>query len=134
MTVQYSLTVNNNKLDNIESTVGTAPLLRLYTGAAPANCGTAASGTKLSDDALPSDWLANASAGSKAKAGTWTLNGIAAGSAGHFRVYDSSGTTCHMQGTVTATGGGGDMTMDNVVVANLQVITVNTFTITSANL
>jgi hypothetical protein len=38
-----------------------------------------------------------------------------------------------MQGSVTVTGGGGDMTMDNVSVANAQVATVNTFTINAAN-
>ena len=82
---------------------------------------------------LPSDWLANAAAGAKAKAGAWTGTGSAGGSAASFRIYDSGVTTCHMQGTVTATAGGGDMTLDNVVIANGQAITVNTFTITAAN-
>ena len=38
-----------------------------------------------------------------------------------------------MQGTCTATGGGGDMTLDNAVIANAQVITVNTFSISGGN-
>jgi hypothetical protein len=38
-----------------------------------------------------------------------------------------------MQGTVTATGGGGDMTLDNVSIASSQAVTVNTFTLTDAN-
>ena len=133
MAIQYSDTVNNAQLDNKESTIGTAPVLRLFTGAMPAHCATADSGTKLSEDALPSDWLSNAASHVKSKAGTWTLNGLAAGTAGYFRIYDSSITTCHMQGTVTATGGGGDMTLDNAVIANAQVITVNTFSITAGN-
>jgi hypothetical protein len=43
----------------------------------------------------------------KAKSGTWQGNGVAAGNVGHFG-QDSAGTTTHIQGTVTATGGGGD--------------------------
>lgn len=133
MSLQYSQSVLNAKLDAIQATIGTAPLLKFYTGSMPASCATAASGTLLGSTALPSTWLASASAGAKAKAGTWTGTFSAAGTVGYFRITDSAGTTCHIQGTVTATGGGGDMTMDNVVVANTQAWTDNTFTLTSAN-
>jgi hypothetical protein len=138
MTISYSATVKNAKLDQIETTISTAPLLRVYNGTAPATADTALSGnTLLAEGALPSDWLAAASGGAKAKAGTGTLTALAgagAGTAGtFFRIYNSAGTTCHMQGTFTATGGGGDMTIDNNSIANAQTITVNTFTITSGN-
>ncbi len=138
MTISYSATVKNAKLDQIETTISTAPLLRIYNGTAPTNADTALSGnTLLASGALPSDWMAAASGGAKAKSGTWTLigqSGAGAGTAGtFFRVYDSTGTTCHMQGTFTASGGGGDMTIDNNSIANAQSITVNTFTITSGN-
>ena len=39
----------------------------------------------------------------------------------------------HLQGSVTATGGGGDLTLDNAVIAVSQVVTINTFTLTDAN-
>jgi hypothetical protein len=133
LAIQYKISTINNRLDQIETDAGTAPLFRIYSGAMPAACVTAASGTKLSDDALPSDWMGNAASGVKSKAGTWTLNGIAAGTAGYFRILDSGAAATYMQGTVTATGGGGDMTMDNAVIANTQVITVNTFAITGGN-
>jgi hypothetical protein len=71
MALQYSLTIANARLDTIESTTGTSPFLKIYTGALPANCSVAASGTLLANVALPSDWMAAASAGSKAKSGTW---------------------------------------------------------------
>ena len=51
----------------------------------------------------------------------------AAGDADNFKVYDSDDTLL-WSGTVTATGGGGDMTLDNVSIANLQVVTINSFT------
>ncbi len=78
--------------------------------------------------------MADASGGSKAKSGTWTDSSAdATGTAGHFRIYDSGGTTCHIQGTVTATGGGGDMTVDSTSFTAGQSFTVNTFTLTAAN-
>ena len=133
MAIQESVAVANARLDAIETTVGTSPKLRLYSGAMPANCAAARTGTLLCEMTLPSDWLAAASAGAKAKSGTWTGTGAAAGSAGYWAIMDAAGTTCHMQGTVTATGGGGDMTLDNIVIAAAQVVTVSTFTLTDGN-
>lgn len=134
MTIQLSTTVRNARLDAIEVAIGTSPILKIRTGAAPANCGTADSGTVLASPTLPSDWLAAASSGSKAKSGTWEdTSADNAGTAAHFRIYDSGGTTCHLQGTVTATGGGGDMTLDNVVLAAAQDVTITGFTLTDGN-
>lgn len=133
MAVQLSTASRNARLDAIETTVGTSPLLDFRTGAQPADCATADAGTELEHMTLPSDWLAAASSGSKAKAGTWTGTADAAGSAGHFRIKDSTDTNCHIQGSITADGGGGDMELDNIVVASGQTVTVNTFIISDGN-
>lgn len=134
MALQFSTTVRNARLDAIETAIGTSAVFKIRTGAAPANCGTADSGTVLATLSLPSDYMAAASGGTKAKSGTWEdLSADAAGTAAHFRLYASDGTTCHAQGTVTATGGGGDMTLDNVVLAVAQQFTVTSFTITEPN-
>lgn len=137
MTIQYSVDVRNAQLDAFETTVGTAPIIRYYSGSMPANAAAASSGTLLAEGTLPSDWLANASSGSKAKSGSWPLTGQSgAGSgtnAGYFRIFDSTGTTCHMQGTITITGGGGDMTLDNINIANGQSVSVGTFNLTGGN-
>lgn len=103
MAKQFSVAVRNAKLDAIETTIGTAPLLRIYSGTPPADTATALSGnTLLAEITLPSDWLAAASGGSKSKSGTWTDSSAnASGTASFYRVYDSSGATCHEQGTVT---------------------------------
>jgi hypothetical protein len=132
MALQLSTTYRNALLDQFETTVGTSPILKIRSGAAPADCGTADSGTVLATLTLPSDWMAAASGGSKAKSGTWQdASADASGTAAHFRIYASDGTTCHMQGTVTATGGGGDMTVDNTSFAAAQSFTINTFTLTA---
>lgn len=133
MAVQLSVAVRNARLDAIETTVGTSAILRIRTGAQPASCATADSGTVLCSITCPSDYLAAASSGSKAKAGTWSGTGAAAGTAGHWRLYASDGTTCHAQGSCTATGGGGDMELDNTSIAVDQAVNVSTFTLTDAN-
>jgi hypothetical protein len=134
VTLQYSVSVRNAQLDAIETTVGTSAVLKIRTGAPPANCGAADSGTVLATCSLPSDWMAAASSGSKAKSGTWEdTSADNTGTAGHWRLYASDGTTCHAQGTVTATGGGGDMTVDNTSFATGQAFTVTSFTITADN-
>lgn len=134
MALQYSTSVRNAQLDAIETTISTSAVLKLRSGSPPADVATADSGTVLATLSLPSDWLAAASSGSKAKSGTWEdTSADATGTIGHFRIYASNGTTAHIQGTVTATGGGGDMTVDNTSVASGQNVTVSSFTITRGN-
>ena len=134
MTVQFSDTVKNARLDAIETAIGVSAILRIRSGAAPATCATADSGTVLATLNLPTDWMAAASSGSKSKSGTWEdLTADNTGTAAHFRVYASDGTTCGIQGTVTATGGGGDMTLDNTSIASGQAVSITTFTLTDAN-
>lgn len=134
MTLQYSATVRNAKLDAVETAISTSAVLKIRTGSVEANCAAADGGTVLATMSLPSDWMAAASAGSKAKSGTWQdTSADNTGTAGHFRLYASDGTTCHAQGTVTATGGGGDMTVQNTSFASGQQVTVTSFTLTDNN-
>ena len=134
MALQASVTVRNAILDAIETAIGTSPVLKGRSGAVPATCATADSGTVGFSITCPSDWAAAASAGSKAKSGTWqdtsADNTI---TAAHWRLYASDGTTCHLQGTITATGGGGDMTLDSTSITSGQTVTISTFTISAAN-
>jgi hypothetical protein len=134
MSLQLSTSVRNARLDTVESTISTSAVLKIRTGAAPADCGTADSGTVLATLSLPSDWMAAASAGAKAKSGTWQdASADNSGTAAHFRIYDSGGSTCHIQGTVTATGGGGDMTLDSVAITAGQSVTITSFSLTDGN-
>ena len=132
MTMQFSDATTNAALDAIETAAGTAPTLEIRSGAKPTNCASADAGTLLASIVLPSDYLTAASSRAKAKNGTWTgAGGAGAGAgtnAGHFRI--KQGATCHIQGSITITAGGGDMQLDNVSIANGQAFTVNSFTIT----
>lgn len=129
-----SVAVRNARLDAIESTIGASAILKIRSGAKPTNCAAADSGTVLATLNLPSDYMAAASSGAKAKSGTWDDNSAdAAGTAGHWRLYANDGTTCHAQGDITATGGGGSMELDNTVLASGQQFTITAFSFADGN-
>ena len=132
MAFQLSVDARNATLAAIETEVGVNPILTISTGSVPADCGTANTGTVLATMVLPADWLSDAVGGSITLSGTWQdLSADASGTAGYFRLHNNGGTTCHMQGTVTATGAGGDMQLDNTNIATGQQINITTFTITA---
>lgn len=134
MTMQASAAVRNALLDAIETAIGASPKLRLRTGAPPANVAAASTGTVVAEMTLPADWMANASGGTKSLSGVWQdASADAAGTVGHFEIVASDGVTRHLQGTVTVTGGGGDITLDNVNVNAGQSISITSFTLTAPN-
>jgi hypothetical protein len=132
MTIQYSTTLRNTWLDDWEAVLGTSAKIFIRTGPPPANCAAADSGTLLAEFDLASDWSANASGGAKTLS-SLTLSTISVGTglAGHYRITDSAGTTCHEQGTVTATGGGGDATIDNTSISSGQTVQITAWTKTA---
>lgn len=131
MALQYSDTLRNNQLDQKESTLGTSPKLRILTGSPPANVAAAETGTLLAELTLPSDHMAAASGGSKAKAGTWsgTASAGAGATPGYFRLTTSGGTA-HVQGSAGI--GSGDLSFDGTITSG-QTITVNTYTTNAGN-
>ena len=132
MAIQLSVAVRNGRLDSFETVCGTSAVMRIFTGSPPANCAAADSGTVLATVNLPANWMADASGGTKAKAGTWEdLSADNTGTAAHFRIYDSGVTTCHMQGTVGTSGA--DMIVNSVSFTATQAFTVNSFTLTDGN-
>lgn len=132
MSLQFGTTLRNAMLDQIETTAGTSAKVQIYTGSAPADCATADAGTLLVEFDLASDWAGAASSGSKSFSST-PISGTAAatGTAGHFRLVDNAGTTCHMQGTVTVTGGGGDVEIDNTSISSGQTVKITSWSITA---
>lgn len=131
--MQTSEAVRNARLDADESAIGGSPILRIRTGAAPANCASADSGTVLAEITLPADWMSNASSGLKSLLGTWQDTASATGTAEHFRLYASDGSTCHYQGTCSAVGGAGEMQLNNPSIATGQLVRVLSFSITAGD-
>lgn len=130
MALQLSVAVRNAMLDAFETAAGTAPTLTIRTGAVPADCAAADSGTVLATVTLPTDWMSAASGGVKALLGTWQdTSADATGTAAHFRI--KQGSTCHAQGTVGTSGA--DMIVDSTSFTAGQSFTVTAFSLTAPN-
>ena len=110
--------------------VGGAGSLRIRTGAQPANGDSAATGTvlvtfTLSATAFGAAADANPHADATANA-IASVNAAAAGTAGYYEVLDNAGTVL-WTGTVTATGGGGDLTLASVSITSGQTVAVTSW-------
>lgn len=130
MGIQYSATHRTNNMTDIVTALGATAFLLIYSGAAPANCGTAASGTLLVS--LPCSVTAGT-----VTTGVLTMNAItatataAAGTAGYWRLCTSSaGTTVIAQGGVAVSGS--DLNFAGGIIWTLgETISITSFTVTA---
>jgi hypothetical protein len=103
--------------------------VEIRSGSQPADADDAASGTLLATITLSDPAFGAASAG------TATANAIAAvaatttGTAGWFRALDSDNNKV-LDGSVTATGGGGDMELNTVSLTSGVDVDITTWTVT----
>lgn len=103
-------------VDRLDAGAG-AGTIEIRTGSQPASANSAATGTLLATITCADPAFGSAAAGVATLAGVpLTTTGVAAGTAGWFRVKDSTGATV-FDGSVTATGGGGDLTMSTTAVS-----------------
>ncbi len=129
-TVTANNTFKNTILDGIDATFNGATLT-VRTGAAP-GASNSATGTVLATVTLPADAFAAASSGTKAKSGTWEdTSADNTGTAAHFRIVGTGGEI--IEGDITATGGGGAMTLDNTSLASGQDFLITAFTLGLSN-
>lgn len=132
MTIRMAASMRTARITAIETDAGTAAKVEIRTGAPPTNLTDADTGTLLVAYTLASDWATQAS-------GVLTFSGApiagtasGTGTAGHYR-FKTNGGTIKMDGTVTTTGGGGDMTVDNTSIASGQTVNITGWTITDGN-
>lgn len=90
----------------LATAIGSAATIKIYSGSKPATPETAASGTLLVTVAISGSFTS--SGGVLTAADLAAASPAASGTAGYFRLATSGGTAI-IDGTVTATGGGGDM-------------------------
>jgi hypothetical protein len=132
MALKISNTVKDAMLDAFEASIGTSAILRIRSGAVPATINDGDVGLPLAVLNLPSDWMAAASGGSKAKLGTWEdLGADNAGTATYFRLYKSDGITQQMQGTVGTIGT--DLILDDITIEVGQAVVITMFTLIAGN-
>jgi hypothetical protein len=133
MAIALATAIKNARLDQIETEIGTSAILKIRTGTPP-GIGNADSGDVLVTMSLPSDWMAAASGGQKAKSGTWQdTSADGTGTAGHFRIYKSDGTTQMIEGTAGESGDSPDLVLDNKSINTGQQVTITSFTLTDGN-
>lgn len=104
--------------------------IEIRTGAQPASVITVPSGVLLSTLVL-SDPAFGAAVGGTASANPITddVSADATGSAGWFRGFDSTGVAV-IDGTITATGGGGDLELNDIDIVADSIVQVNSWKVT----
>lgn len=128
MALQFSVALQNARANDITTQVGNAGFLEIFTGAAPANCGTATSGTKLCSLPLGSPFAAGASAGVLTPTLPTTENALATGTAGYWRIFKTDDTTCVLQGSVGTSGA--DLNLNTLAIVSGGPVVITSFTIT----
>lgn len=104
--------------------------IQIRTGAQPATVATAATGTLLGTLTLTKPAFGSAVNGvATAVTITGDTSADATGTAGWFRALDSNGNAI-IDGSITATGGGGDLILDNVSVIAGGTINITSWTVT----
>lgn len=132
MALSYSTTLRNAQLDAVTTAVGASGKLRIYSGTRPANVAASITGTLLAELTL------NATFAPAASSGVLTLNAItsdssadATGTATHFRIWKSDGTTAVADGDVGTSGS--DLNLNSVSLTSGGSVAVTSFTITAGN-
>lgn len=131
MATQYSVAARNANMAQLNTSIGINAQIIIYSGAVPANVGTAATGTLLvqfAGNATQFGTVAGPVLTASAVAG---VNATAAGVAGYYRI-NTSAAAAVTQGTITGTGGGGDMILTNTSIAAAQACTFTSLTITAS--
>jgi|SRR6478752_3804805 len=112
----------------LATNIGASSTIKIYSGTKPATPETAASGTLLVTIPISGSFTSTTN-GTLTAADPAAASPAASGTAGYFRLATSGGTAV-LDGTVTATGGGGDMTLGSTsintgVPVDLGVPTIN---------
>lgn len=126
MAFQYGSVLRNNQVATIQTTVGASGVLKIFSGAEPANCAAADPTGLLATITLPASFLTS-SGGVTTIAGSWTVAASGTGTAATFRMYDGS-AVCHVQGNTTT-----DLVLNNTSITTGQTVTVTSFTVTAGN-
>lgn len=132
MAVRISVSLRNAALGAVAGVIdgpsGTGKI-EFYTGSVAGSFGSAPAGTKLATCPFGFPAFASASAGSMAaNAITADDDADASGTVGCFVIRDHSNNIV-MDGTCTATGGGGDITFDSTTITLNATVAVTSLTL-----
>lgn len=130
--LKYAVLLKNAKLNAISTYAGASAKLRIYSGTKPATADAAITGTMLVELVCNATAFAGAASGGVLTASAIS-NGTAAasGTASHYRLFQTNGTTAVLDGTVGTSAS--DLIVDNTSINSGQVVSISSFTITEAN-
>ena len=126
MAYQLGTTLRTNQASQLQTTIGSSPILKIWSGAEPSNCAASDPTGLLCTITLPATFLTS-SGGVATLAGTWAGTASATGTAATIRIYDSTGTTCHIQGNAT------DFGVSPTSITSGQPVSVTSFVHTMGN-
>lgn len=130
MATQYSIAARTAQMSQLNTTIGISAQIILYSGAVPANVGTAPTGTLIVQFAGNATAFGSAATAVLTASAVASVNATAAGVAGYYRINTSAGVAV-TQGTITGTGGGGDMILTNTNIAASQTCNFTSLTVTA---
>ena len=105
--------------------------IQIRSGTRPATPNTTATGTLLATVTLANPAFGSASSGVATLTDPASVTGAAAGTASWFRALDGASAAV-MDGDVTATGGGGDLTLNTTTISVGLTVDITGGTITQA--
>jgi hypothetical protein len=103
--------------------------VKIYTGSQPTTANDTATGSLLATIDFEDPAFGAASSGVATASDPASVNASGTGTAGWFRVADSTGATV-FDGDCTATGGGGTMTLSTTSLVSGSPVDITSFTVT----
>lgn len=103
--------------------------IKIYVGAQPADADDAPPGALLATIPLSDPAFGAPAAGAASANAIAAVGASGTGNAGWFRAADSAGATV-VDGSVTATGGGGDMTLNTIALVAGVDVDITTWSVT----
>jgi len=114
MSISVTVAATQSMGAALATAIGASSTIKIYSGSKPATPETGATGTLLVTVAISGSFTS--SSGALTAADPAAASPAASGTAGYFRLATSGGTAI-LDGTVTATGGGGDMTLGSTTIS-----------------
>jgi hypothetical protein len=130
MALGYVTTLRNAQLDAITTAVGSAGKLQIYDGTRPATGGTATN--KLAEFTLGTPFSGAAAAGSLSPTLPANVTALLSGTATWYRITTSAAAFV-MDGSASATGGGGDLQLNSAVISSGATVSITVHTIAAGN-
>ena len=131
MAIQYSTTHRTNAMTQLATDIGASAVIKVWSGTAPANCGTADTGTLLVTFAGNAGGFGSASGGVLTASAVASATAGNSGTVGYFRIYPTAATSTNavVQGTVGTSGT--DMIVTSASITSGQTCNFTSLTVTA---